>query len=154
MRLCYLSHRRPAKAQASLRIRTVSPEPSLFTHMKYGSRRRVRPKIRHLAPLKNELTEDEKCPNLMRWFILYNSTLRGKRNAALAFLKEFVQIKKQFMKWFILYICCKLGHDRLRKSMYFITLFLITLCFKSHNFVARFWTWIHGIWWHPINLTT
>ena len=29
-----------------------SPEPSLFTHMKYdGSRRRVRPKIRHLAPL-------------------------------------------------------------------------------------------------------
>ena len=34
MRLWYLSHRRPAKAQA-----------------KYGSRRRVRPKIRHLAPL-------------------------------------------------------------------------------------------------------
>ena len=29
----------------------VSPEPSLFAHMKYGSRRRVRPKIRHLAPL-------------------------------------------------------------------------------------------------------
>ena len=33
MRLWYLSHRRPAKAQASLRIRTVSPEPSLFAHM-------------------------------------------------------------------------------------------------------------------------
>ena len=34
-------------------IRAVSPEPSLFTHMKYGStcRRRVRPNIRHLAPL-------------------------------------------------------------------------------------------------------
>ena len=66
MRLCYLSHRRPEKAQSSLRIRTVSPEPSLFAHMKYGSRR-VRPKIRHLAPLmsahahlKNEFTEDEK----------------------------------------------------------------------------------------------
>ena len=29
----------------------VSPEPSLFAHTKYGSRRRVRPKIRHLAPL-------------------------------------------------------------------------------------------------------
>ena len=29
----------------------VSPEPSLFAHIKYGSRRRVRPKIRHLAPL-------------------------------------------------------------------------------------------------------
>ena len=42
---------RTAKAQASLRIPAVSPEPSLFAHMKYGSRRRVRPKIRHLAPL-------------------------------------------------------------------------------------------------------
>ena len=37
MRLWYLSHRRPAKAQASLRIRAVSPEPSLFAHIKYGS---------------------------------------------------------------------------------------------------------------------
>ena len=51
MRLWYLSHRRPAKAQASLRIRAVSQEPSLFANMKYGSWRRVRPKIRHLAPL-------------------------------------------------------------------------------------------------------
>ena len=50
-RLWYLSHRRPAKAQASLRIRAVSPEPPLFVHLKCGSRRRVRPKIRHLAPL-------------------------------------------------------------------------------------------------------
>ena len=51
MRLWYLSHRRPAKAQASLRIRAVSPEPSLFTHMKYGRRLRFWRKIRHLAPL-------------------------------------------------------------------------------------------------------
>ena len=35
---------------------------------------KVRPKIRHVAPLdgcawrlKNEFTEDEKCRNLMRW---------------------------------------------------------------------------------------
>ena len=67
MRLWYLSHRRPAKAQGSM------PEPSLFAHMKYG-RRRVPPKIIHLAPLdaaharlKNEITEDEKCYNLMSW---------------------------------------------------------------------------------------
>ena len=51
MRLWYLSHRRPAKVQASLHIRAVSPEPSLSAYMKYGSRRRVRPKIRHLARL-------------------------------------------------------------------------------------------------------
>ena len=37
MRLWYLSHRRPAKAQVSLRIRAVSPDPSLFAHMKYGT---------------------------------------------------------------------------------------------------------------------
>ena len=38
MRLWYLSHRQLAKAQASLRICAVSPEPSLFAHIKYGSR--------------------------------------------------------------------------------------------------------------------
>ena len=51
MRLWHLSHKRPAKAQASLRIRAVSPEPSFFAHNKYRSRRRIRPKLRHLAPL-------------------------------------------------------------------------------------------------------
>ena len=51
MRLWYLSYRRPAKAQASLRIRAVSPEPSLFAQLKYWNRRRVQPQIRHLAPL-------------------------------------------------------------------------------------------------------
>ena len=61
MRLWYLSHRQPAKAQASLRIRAVSPEPSLFDHMKYGSRRRVRPKIRHLAPLDGCACAFEEC---------------------------------------------------------------------------------------------
>ena len=38
--------RRPVKAQVS----AVSPNPSLFAHMKYGSRRRVRSRIRRLAP--------------------------------------------------------------------------------------------------------
>ena len=47
----WMKLRRPANAQASLHIRAVTPEPSLFAHMKYGSRRKVRPKIRHLAPL-------------------------------------------------------------------------------------------------------
>ena len=32
MRLWYLSHRQTAKAQASLRIYAVSPQPSLFAH--------------------------------------------------------------------------------------------------------------------------
>ena len=75
MRLWYLSHKRPAKAQASLRIRAVSPEPSLVAHMKYGSRRKVRPNVRRLVPvdahLRNEFTEDEKYHNFMRWLICY-----------------------------------------------------------------------------------
>ena len=79
MRLWYLSHRRPEKAQASLRIRAVSPEPSLFAYIQYGSRRRVRPKIKHLAlldgcacaRLKDEFTRDEKCHNLMSWLEHY-----------------------------------------------------------------------------------
>ena len=41
IRLWYLSHRQTAKAQARLHICTVSPEPSLFAHITYGSRRRV-----------------------------------------------------------------------------------------------------------------
>ena len=40
-----------AQSHQRLRIRAVSPEPVLFAHMQYRSRRRVRPKIRHLAPL-------------------------------------------------------------------------------------------------------
>ena len=78
MRLWYLSHRRPVRAQASLLTRAVSPEPSLFARMKYGSRRMVRPNLRHLAPLayaharlKNKFTEDEKCYNFMSWLKRY-----------------------------------------------------------------------------------
>ena len=71
MRLWYLSHRRPAKIQASLHIGAVSPELSLFTHMKYGSRWRVWLKIRYLALLDGCAgafeDEDEKCYNLMSW---------------------------------------------------------------------------------------
>ena len=70
MRSWYLSHRRPAKAHQA-------PEPSLFAHMKYGSRRRVRPKKSDIFPhwmaaharLKNEFTEDDKYHNLMSWLI-------------------------------------------------------------------------------------
>ena len=78
MRLWYLSHRRPAQAQAGLRIRAVSPEWSLFANIKYGSSRRIRPKIRHLAPLDGCACVFEewvygrrKYNNLMRWLICF-----------------------------------------------------------------------------------
>ena len=61
IRFWYLSHRRPAKDQASLRTRAVSPEPSLFAHMQYGSRWRVRPKLGLLSPLNGCACAFEEC---------------------------------------------------------------------------------------------
>ena len=70
------------KAQTSLPISTVLPEPWLFAHMKYGSRQMVQSKIRHLAPLNSctwafEFMEDEKCHNFMRW-LKYGKKLETK----------------------------------------------------------------------------
>ena len=50
-RIWYLSPMRAAKVQASLRIRAVSPEPSLLTHTSSVSRGTFRQKARSLAPL-------------------------------------------------------------------------------------------------------
>ena len=50
-RIWYLSHMRAVKVQASLRIRAVSPEPSLLTHTSSESRGTFRQKGRSLATL-------------------------------------------------------------------------------------------------------
>ena len=50
-RIWYLSPMRAAKVQASLRIRAVSPEPSLLAHTSSESRGIFRQKARSLAPL-------------------------------------------------------------------------------------------------------
>ena len=47
----WLSPMRAAKVQASLRIRAVSPEPSLLAHTSSESRGTFRQKARSLAPL-------------------------------------------------------------------------------------------------------
>ena len=52
-RIWYLSHMRAAKVQASLRIRAVSPEPSLLAHTSSESRGTFRQKARSLAPLNS-----------------------------------------------------------------------------------------------------
>ena len=49
----YLSPVRAAKVQASLRIRAVSPEPSLLAHTSSESRGTFRQKARYLAPLND-----------------------------------------------------------------------------------------------------
>ena len=50
-RIWYLSPMRAVKVQASLRIRAVSPEPSLLAHTSSESRGTFRQKARSLAPL-------------------------------------------------------------------------------------------------------
>ena len=50
-RIWYLSPMRATKVQASLRIRAVSPEPSLLAHTSNESRGTFRQKARSLAPL-------------------------------------------------------------------------------------------------------
>ena len=50
-RIWFLSPMRAAKVQASLRIRAVSPEPSLLAHTNSESRGIFRQKARSLAPL-------------------------------------------------------------------------------------------------------
>ena len=52
-RIWYLPPMRAAKVQASLRIRAVSPEPSLLAHTSSESRGTFRQKARSLAPLNS-----------------------------------------------------------------------------------------------------
>ena len=52
-RIWYLSPMRAAKVQASLRIRAVSPEPSLLAHTSSKPRGTFRQKARSQAPLND-----------------------------------------------------------------------------------------------------
>ena len=60
-RIWYLSPMRAAKVQASLRIRAVSPEPSLLTHTSSESRGTFRQKARSLAPLNGRACAIKFC---------------------------------------------------------------------------------------------
>ena len=60
-RIWYISPMRAAKVQASLRIRAVSPEPSLLAHISSESRGTFRQKARSLAPLNGWACAVEIC---------------------------------------------------------------------------------------------
>ena len=60
-RIWYLSPMQAAKVQASLRIRAVSPEPSLLAHTSSESRGTFRQKARSLAPLNGWACAVEIC---------------------------------------------------------------------------------------------
>ena len=60
-RIWYLSPMRAVKVQASLRIRAVSPEPSLLAHTSSKSRGTFKQKARSLAPLNGWACAVEIC---------------------------------------------------------------------------------------------
>ena len=60
-RIWYLSPMRAAKVQASLRIRAVSPEPSLLAYTSSESKGTFRQKARFLAPLNGWACAVEIC---------------------------------------------------------------------------------------------
>ena len=60
-RIWSLSPMRAAKVQASLRIRAVSPEPSLLAHTSSESRGTFRQKARSLAPLNGWACAVKSC---------------------------------------------------------------------------------------------
>ena len=60
-RIWYLSPMQAAKVQASLRIRAVSPEPSLLAQTSNESRGTFRQKDRSLAPLNGWACAAEIC---------------------------------------------------------------------------------------------
>ena len=64
-RIWYISPMRAAKVQASLRIRAVSPEPSLLTHTSSESRGTFRQKARSLAPLSGWACAVKICHDAM-----------------------------------------------------------------------------------------
>ena len=84
---------RAAKVQASLRIRTVSPEPPLLAHTSTESRGTFRQKTRSLAPLNgwacaveichDGMLEDTNSLDAAQLFFLVpsiNGPSRGKRD--------------------------------------------------------------------------
>ena len=74
-RIWYLSPMRAAKVQASLRIRAVSPEPSLLAHTSSESRGTFRQKARSLAPLNGWACAVETCHLLDRAHMVFSESL-------------------------------------------------------------------------------
>ena len=99
-RIWYLSPMRAAKVQASLRIRAVSPEPSLLAHTSSESRGTFRQKTRSLAPLNGWTYAVEICHDGM---LEDTNSLDGAQLAAVTSLPCYVYIKSDLAN--ILFLC-------------------------------------------------
>ena len=112
--------KRDCADQASLRIRAVSLEPSLFAHMNYGSRRRVRPKIRHLAPLDG-------CTCVFEEWIY-----RGQKVPK---SHEMAQMVSSFKQWFYSTMWLKSCWEVFHQSYFLITFPSTNNTFVSADFL-------------------
>ena len=101
-RIWYLSPMRAAKVQASLRMRTVSPEPPLLAHTSNASRGTFRQKARSLALLngwacavkicRDGLLEDTNSPDAPQLIFTVYGILSHKTRTFRTALVQFVEI--------------------------------------------------------------
>ena len=104
-RIWYLSPMRAAKVQVSLRIRAVSPEPSLLAHTSSESRGTFRQKARSVAPLNGWACAVEIChdgmledTNSLDGAQLKLHVLEPKQNHV-NFYKQFLKVAENPKNW-------------------------------------------------------
>ena len=90
MRLWYLSNRWPAKAQASLHNSAVSPEPSLFANIWYGSR---------WSPTKNQTSS----PTGWLCMCVWRMSLRRTKSTIISWDGSYV-VTENYRKLFLNYL--------------------------------------------------
>ena len=108
-RIWYLPPMRATKVQASLRIRAVSPEPSLLAHTSSESRGTFRQKARSLAPLNGWACAVNIChdgmledTNSLDAAHIINSAIRTLLTFSHQFWKRLI-IEKTYCDSFLLY---------------------------------------------------
>ena len=102
-RIWYLSPMRAAKVQASLRIRTVSPQHSLLAHTSSESRGTFRQKARSLAPLNGWACADKICHDGM---LEDTNSLDGAHTMIAMWIHQYTCIKEPSIQamWIHAYI--------------------------------------------------
>ena len=140
----YLSHRRVARAQASLRTCADSPEPSLLAYRKYGYRWRLRPIFRHLSSLDTSewafirgvcayaINTEISCAGLIMIFLCTASLL------------DYISTGKNVVNIIMMYLYLKLGRNPKSKiiSVYVILSLPISF-FLSNDMLLSYMVYVN-----------
>ena len=112
-RIWYLSPMRAAKFQASLRIRAVSPEPSLLAHTSRESRGTFRQKTRSLAHLNgwacavkichDGMLEDTNSPDAAQFVLVFKTSPVDLWSSSVSDLKALYSFTDNFSTLVCLY---------------------------------------------------